>query len=396
LIADALVDEPICAEAGAAPPIRVGFVLHVMQVAGAEVLVAETIRRLGRRITPVVFCLDAVGALGEQMRAEGVDVVAFGRRPGFDARVIWRLARQIRQRNLEVLHAHQYTPFFYGALAAAVSRTGTRIVFTEHGRHWPDLVSAKRRLVNRLVLDRLADRVTGVSAFSAQALSTRDGFRSNRIQVIENGIDVSRYERPVDREALRRRLQLDPDRRYIATIARFHPVKDHPTLLRAFAIVSKAIDDVDLLLAGDGPLRPELERLVDELGIQGRVRFLGVRSDVADLLAAADLFALSSLSEAASLTVLEAMASGTPVVVTDVGGNPEMIRRGVDGQLTPRGDATAMAETMIRVLREPQLAASMAARAAERARTTYPLERTVDRYYELYRELSRQDLPRSA
>jgi glycosyltransferase involved in cell wall biosynthesis len=153
---------------------------------------------------------------------------------------------------------------------------------------------------------------------------------------------------------------------------------------------------VDLLLAGDGPLRPALERLVDELGISDRVRFLGVRSDVADLLAAADLFALSSLSEAASLTVLEAMASGTPVVVTDVGGNPEMIRRGVDGQLTPRGDAVAMAETILRVLREPQLAASMAARAAERARTTYRLERTVDRYYDLYRELSRHDLPRSA
>src|SRR5262249_9958342 len=98
-------------------PIRVAFVLHVMQVAGAEVLVAETIRRLAGRIEPSVLCLDAVGPLGEELLAEGVPVLALGRRPGRDLGAAWRLARQLRARRVEVMHAHQYTPFFYAALA---------------------------------------------------------------------------------------------------------------------------------------------------------------------------------------------------------------------------------------------------------------------------------------
>src|SRR5438067_515097 len=98
-------------------PIRVAFVVHVMQVAGAEVLVTETVRRNAGLIEPVIFCLDKVGQLGEQLQAEGVPVVCFNRKRGRDLGVAWRMARAIREHGIEVLHAHQYTPFFYSALA---------------------------------------------------------------------------------------------------------------------------------------------------------------------------------------------------------------------------------------------------------------------------------------
>ncbi len=140
---------------------------------------------------------------------------------------------------------------------------------------------------------------------------------------------------------------------YLACVARFHPVKDHATLLRAFAAVAAARDNVDLLLVGDGPLRGELERLTRQLGIQSRVRFLGVRSDVPDLLRAVDLFTLTSVSEAASLTLLEAMASFLPVVVTAVGGNPEIVRHEKEGLLVPRADAPATAAALLRLLGDP-------------------------------------------
>jgi N-acetyl-alpha-D-glucosaminyl L-malate synthase BshA len=322
------------------------------------------------------------------MREDGVEVLSLNRRPGLDTGTIRRFATALRTRRLDVLHAHQYTPFFYAATALRLTNSRTRMIFTEHGRHWPDVVSPKRRLVNRLLLGRMADRITAVCAFSARALARNDGFPASRIEVIENGIDADRYHRPKDRSLLRTRLGLAADRRYIATIARFHPVKDHHTLLRAFARVAGEVDDVDLLLVGDGPLRQALEALVTSLGLDQRVRFLGVRKDVPDVLAAVDLFALSSVSEAASITVLEAMATGTPVVVTDVGGNPEMVRNGVDGLLTPRGDAPAFADAVLRLLADPNLAASMASEGAERVRKTYRLDRTVDRYYEMYRQLS--------
>jgi glycosyltransferase involved in cell wall biosynthesis len=367
-----------------ASPIRVGFVLHAMQVAGAEVLVAETIRRLGSRVQPVVFCLDHVGTLGERLRLEGVDVMAFGRRPGLDLRITWPMAREIRARRLDVVHAHQYTPFFYAALAARLSGVRPRVIFTEHGRHYPDVVSAKRRLANRLLFDHLADHVNAVCAFSARSLSERDGFRPDRIEVIENGVELKRYGRPADASALRTSLGLDPARRYIVTVARFHPVKDHRTLLHAFAEVAGIRPDVDLLLVGDGSLRGELERLAGDLGVHERVRFMGVRDDVAEILRAADLFALTSVSEAASITLLEAMASGLPVVVTAVGGNPEIVRDGIDGLLAPRGNAHAIAEAFLHVLDDPRAAAAMGGAAADRARSRYHLDRTIDRYYQLY------------
>lgn len=369
-------------------PVRVGFVLHVMQVAGAEVLVKEIIHRLGRRIRPTVFCLDGVGPLGEQLRASGVDVVCLNRRPGRDWGVGWRLAREVRRREIEVLHAHQYTPFFYAALAAPLSGRAPRLILTEHGRHFPDVVSPLRRAVNRLLLDRLADAVNAVCGFSARSLCHIDGFAGRRIEVIENGIVVERYAPAADRTALRRRLGLNPDRRYIACVGRFHPVKDQPTLLHGVAQVAQDHDDVDLLLIGDGPGRPALLELVDQLGISSRVHFLGVRSDVPDLLRAVDIFALTSVSEAASLTLLEAMASGLPVVVTAVGGNPEIVRHDREGLLVGRSDSAATAQALLRLLNNPDLAAEMGKAGRDRVWQHYRLERTVLRYAHLYQRLA--------
>ena len=371
------------------PPIRVGFVVHVMNVAGAEMLVAETIRRLGSRIEPVIFCLDQVGVLGERLQSDGVPVLSLGRREGLDLRVSRRMAREIKQRRLQVIHGHQYTPFFYGAIAARLSGVRPRVIFTEHGRHYPDVVSTGRRLANRVLFDRLAHHVNAVCHFSARALSEIDGFAAGRIQVIENGVDLPRYAPDTDVTTLRKKLGLDPERRYITTVARFHPVKDHRTLLQAFAKIAPLRPEVDLLLVGDGALRQELQQLAVELGIDARVRFLGVRDDVADLLHASDVFALTSVSEAASITLLEAMACSLPVVVTAVGGNPEIVRDGVDGLLAPRRDVQAIANALLRLLRDDALALEMGRSGAERVRQTFQLDRTIERYYSLYSGASR-------
>jgi glycosyltransferase involved in cell wall biosynthesis len=370
--------------------IRVAFVLHVMQVAGAEVLVAETIRRLAGRIEPTVLCLDGVGTLGERLLVEGIPVVCLGRLPGHDWRVVWRMAGQVRARRIEVIHAHQYTPFFYAALAKVASGRLPRVILTEHGRHYPDVVSPARRLANQIVFDRLADSITGVCDFSLRSLCEVDGFSRGRVQVIENGIDLDRYGPPPDRAALRGRLGLDAGRRYLVNIARHHPVKDQETLLRGFREVVAARADVDLLLVGDGPLRGKLEDLADRLGVAARVRFLGVRTDVPEVLRAANIFVLTSLSEAASLTLMEAMATGLPVVVTNVGGNPELVRDGVEGHLVPRGDAGATAAAILRLLDDPAGAAAMGAAGRARAEERYRLDRTIDAYMDLYQRLTRR------
>ena len=371
--------------------VRIGFVLHVMQVAGAEMLVTEIVRRTrGSILEPTIFCLDGIGPLGEQLRDEGVEVINLKRGLGRDYRVAWRMSRLIRQRGIELIHAHQYTPFFYAALAKLIPGTAFRLILTEHGRHFPDTVSHKRRLTNRWLLGPLADAITGVCQFSMDGLEQQDGFSRQKITIIKNGIMLDRYTPTADRGAIRARLKLDPARRYIGNIARFHPVKDQAMLLHAFAGVVAARADVDLLLVGDGSLRGTLTELVRSLGLDSRVHFLGVRSDVPDILRALDVFALTSLSEAASLTLLEAMAAGIPVVVTAVGGNPELVRHGIDGLHVPRGDAGATARALLRILGDPGAASVMGSSARQRVVEHYQLDATIAAYIQLYKKLSRR------
>ncbi|MFO0813520.1 MAG: glycosyltransferase [Gemmatales bacterium] len=370
------------------PQLRIGFILHAMQVAGAEVLVAQTIRRLRDHIVSTVFCLDSIGSIGQQLQAEGMEVICLHRKPGRDWGLGKRLASAAKEHGIEVMHAHQYTPFFYAAMARILGGARYRVIFTEHGRHYPDKVSGLRRAVNRLVLSRYADAVNACCRFSAEALARNDGFTRQPIEVIENGIEFSRFQNQTDRSAVRKQLGLDCTRRYIATVARFHPVKDHESLIRAFSQLATHYPDVDLLLAGDGSLRDQLVSLVRSLSIEARVKFLGVRSDVPEILQAVDIFALTSLCEAASLTLLEAMAAGLPVVVTDVGGNPEIVRSEIDGYLAQRQDVAGIAQALKKLLDHPDRARSMGIAGQERVRDHYSLDRTINRYHQLYRRLS--------
>jgi len=368
--------------------LRVAFVVHLMQVAGAEVLVRETIRRLRGRIVPTIFCLDAVGRIGEELVADGVDLVCFGRKPGRDLGVSRKIARAIRERDIQVVHAHQYTPFFYSALAKPLCAFRPKVILTEHGRHYPDRVSPLRRAVNRLALDRLADAVTACCRFSKDGLVKTDGFAGARIEVIENGIEVDAYGPPADKALAKADVGLDPDRRYLIHVARHHPVKDQATLLRGFAQAAPNLPGVDLLMVGDGPLRGELEALAVELRVPERVKWLGIRTDIPDLMRAADAFALTSLSEAASLTLLEALASGLPAVATAVGGNPEIVRHEREGLLFPRADAAACAGAIRRLFTDDELAARLGANGRARAVERYQLGATVEAYYNLYCRLA--------
>ncbi|WP_145259514.1 glycosyltransferase [Calycomorphotria hydatis] len=382
-------------EPGPRGPIRVGFVMHAMQVAGAEVLVAETIRHYRDQLHPVIFCLDAIGQLGEELQSEGVEVVLLDRQPeGKDWGLPNRLAAAVREHNIELLHAHQYTPFYYSALARLNGAGGVKLIFTEHGRHFPDKVGQLRRWGNKLLLQYQAHRVNACCRFSAKALVQRDGFSASRVDVIPNGIQIDRYGK-ISREDARRKLDIPGETTLITCVARMHPVKDHATLLKAFAGSSICLD-ATLLLVGDGPERAKLEDLARSLHVADRVWFWGVRDDVPTILAASDLFVLNSISEAASLTLLEAMASRLAVVVTKVGGNPEIVRHNKDGILVRRKIPSETQQAIDTLLSDPQLRNIMGQKGRERVETEFQLHQTIKAYGQLYAELATEQSPDKA
>jgi len=371
--------------------IRVGFVMHVMQVAGAEVLVTQIIEQLSDRIEATVFCLDALGELGQKLLDAGIPVIVLGRKPGLDRDVAKRLAKEVKSRKIEVLHAHQYTPFFYSALSRMLHRAKTKILFTEHGRHYPDIVSTKRRLTNRLVLQRYADVSTACCDFSAKALRQIEGFP--KAITLPNGVDIRNLPQrgtQIDTNQLRERLGMQTGIPYVACIARFHPVKDHETLIRGWQVVNKSLQSAKLLLVGDGECREKCEALCGELDLQDSIEFWGIRHDVPEILRAIDAFALTSVSEAASLTLLEAMASGCPAVLTDVGGNAEHVTHGVEGLLVPRSDSQAIGEQLLSLLNFPVECEAMGNAARKRVERDFSLASVVEQYARHFQTMTQQ------
>ncbi len=341
-------------------PIRVGFVMHFMHMAGAEVLVREIIHRLHGLIEPTVICLDTVDQIGEELRAEGVRCgmaqpqarTRLLRGPancGVDSRAPYPSASCAPIHALLLRGAGQ-SPF---AWSLSAHSDGT----------WQALSG------RRVAASKSSEPARAESACQrhqlVQCVWRQRSLPNRRFSRSPNRGDRQRHRSGAyavagDRDRLRSRLGLRADRQYVTCVARFHPVKDHVTLLRAFAGVADVRQDVDLLLAGKGPMQPNIERLAVELQIVDRVRFLGVHSDVPGLLSASDVFALTSVTESASLTLMEAMATGIPIVATNVGGNPEFVRNEIDGLLFPRGDWMAGTRAMLRVLDDPVLALKLA------------------------------------
>jgi len=283
--------------------------VHVVQVVlslrpgGTERLVIELVRRTRQYCRSIVCCLDDAGEWAAEVVRDGVPVVALGRRPGFRPSLGWRIAAVIRRYGPAVLHCHQYTPFVYGAMAAAL--TGTGLVFTEHGRLSDARPSLKRRLVNPL-LGRVGGAMFAVSDHLREHMLA-EGLPAHRVAVIRNGIDPGVESTPERRRAARAILDLPSDAFVVGTAARLDPVKDLGTLLTAFSHLRYVQPAAHLVVFGDGPAREPLGAQTSALGISSCVTFAGHRTDVRTVLPALDVFANSSISEGISLTILEAM-----------------------------------------------------------------------------------------
>ncbi len=359
-------------------------VIHALGVGGAEVLVDQMLRLLSDEFRCVVAVLDEIGEIGECLKRDGFTVEHLHRQPGIDRACAKRLREFADREGAEILHAHQYTPFFQSMLSRGLF--GRRpVVFTEHGRHFPDLPSRKRSVVNRLLL-RNADRLIGCGNAVRQALIDNEGLPESRVEVIYNGVDLKSLGRPSAgaRERIRAEFGYTATDFVAVLVARLHALKDHQTALRAIDEARKQIPGLRLLLAGDGDQRAAIEQTMRDRGLAQTVTLAGTRKDVANLLAASDVFLMSSISEGIPLTVIEAMAARRPVVSTSVGGLPELVEHGITGFLVASGDDASLAASLIELYRRPDLCQRMADVAARRAGEKFSLDGMLNGYRDVY------------
>lgn len=363
-------------------------IVHTLNVGGAEILARQFAERARDEFEFVFACLDSAGLMADELRQAGFAVENLARRPGFDLACVRRLANLCRRHHVAAIHAHQYAPFFYSALARTLAWREMPIVFTEHGRDYPDYRRSKRVLANRWILGR-RDRVVGVGECVRQALIENEGLSPNRIEVIYNGIDVARYAGHAnERQAVREHLGLADDHVAIIHVARLNRLKDHPTAIRAMSLLASRFPQARMLIVGDGEERQTIESLVAELGLSQQVQLLGTRRDIPALLAAADVFLLSSVSEGIPLTLIEAMAAGLPCVSTAVGGTPEVVADGQTGLLTPAGNPEQLADKLATLLTDENLRQRLGAAGKQRCRESFGDEQMHAAYRQVYRELA--------
>lgn len=296
------------------------------------------------------------------------------------------LARFLRTTKADLIHVNNLAPWFDTALAARLIRRPC--VQTFHGVEQGRLrFSQAKRLLFRTAA-RFSSSITAVAGPAADLLAELTGVERKAVQVIPNGIDTDLYHPArdqVEKTTLRRKLGLPLEGLLLGCVAALRPVKNHLGLIRAFAGAVRTIPSSHLVLVGEGALENELRRAVQEQGLADTVHFLGPRRDVPELLRAFDLFVLNSDTEGLSYSVLEAMASGLPLAVTDVGANPELIEHGRQGWLYRAGQPEKLAWIMIEVASKPEILPAMGRSARAKVVRSYGITAMADQYASLYR-----------
>jgi glycosyltransferase involved in cell wall biosynthesis len=363
--------------------IKVMHVTFTMGIGGTEQVIRQIIENSDTdKFQHEILCIDGeIGQLGQELKERGIHIECIKRQQGgVDLKLLKFMKILLKRREINVLHCHQYTPYFYGVLSTL--RTKIRVIFTEHGRFYPDRHNFKRRFINPL-LTLGTDYITTISKSTADAVAKYEYIPRSKIQIIYNGIkDIETFGRT--RDDLLSELGLSDDFRYIGTISRLARIKNQTMMINAFFNIKKIFPDVKLVLIGDGEKMQDLKELARSLGLENDIIFTGFINNPQQYIRLFDIFLLSSFSEGTSMTLLEAMSLSRPCVVTDVGGNPEIVLHGKTGLITPSDDVEAFSCSVIQLLMDDKKIDEYGKAGRERFIKYYSAAHMADEYQSLY------------
>jgi glycosyltransferase involved in cell wall biosynthesis len=389
--------------------------LNIMQIilnldiGGAQEVVRTLVKHLASEDCKPIVCtfqdgllrrdIEAIGIKVEILPARRYSVLAF---PLFviDMIRIWRsLTRLIEKYDIDVIQTHLLRSLDFLVLFLRYTTRLRAVLWTFHSANFALTeahLSKHKWLVKpknyvHHLLYRLASRlVDGFIAVSDEVRTTMIeiiGPIQGRIVVMRNGVDVERYRRSVDKTLVRSQLGLGADARLIAMVGTLKEVKGHHYMVEAMTSIVPQYPDVHALFIGDGPLKRELQAQVEKVSLNTHIHFLGNRSDVPELLAASDFFALPSLWEGLSMALLEAMTTGLPIVASEVSGTVGAITHNETGLLVPPGNSQQLAEAIEQLLTNPKQAQAMGAAARRLVETEFSAQKQADEHLALYYRL---------
>jgi glycosyltransferase involved in cell wall biosynthesis len=360
-------------------PIRTAFLLTSMPVGGAETLLVNLVRGFdSEKIVPQIICLKERGPLGEEIAAE-FPVTSRFIDSKWDLRVIERLRRHFVREKIEaVVTVGAGDKMFWGRIAAKLARVPV-ICSALHSTGWPDGVGKANRF-----LTNITDAFIAVAQSHGKFLVDFERFPKSKVAVIPNGIDTERFRPDLEaRSRIRRELNLPATAPVIGIVAALRPEKNYEMFIDVAARVHRFVRDSQFLIIGEGPERAKIEAVIEKHSLQYQVQMLGNRSDTHRLLAAIDVFALTSLNEANPVSILEALSTEVPVVSTRVGSIAETVIDGETGYCVDPGDADAMAVRIQELILDSRKHAIIGEQGRQRVQKYGSLQSMVVGYEEL-------------
>jgi glycosyltransferase involved in cell wall biosynthesis len=375
------------------------FVVDGLGLSGKTRTMAFLATHLDRKRFQSAVCTfgDETSILVDQLKANRIPIHYVPCRDGIDLSAPLRLAKLIRSSQCQVVQCYNPRPILYGGVAARLAGVRSTVGFLSAfacqvpDRHYgflpqPLTTTSRRNIYRNRLAAHLMRYLVTVSAHLGKRFCDYNGLAAEKLRVIPYGADLSAVAGVTDQEAVafRRELGFDGDEIIVGSVGRLVEQKDYPTQLRAFAMASDRVPRLRMVLAGDGPLAAPLREMVKDLGIEGRVRFLGHWERVPLFLRSLDIFVLASKFEPFGVALLEAKAAGVPIVATRVNEIPEIVTDQVSGLLTPAEDSRTMARRLVQLAENAGLRARLGAQARMEARERNSLEAIVNDYQSLY------------
>lgn len=364
--ADGLLESP--------PARKLLVVTDEMEVGGSQRQISYLLRGIDhRQWQPELVFFRNTSFMIDELRAQGIRVHHVPKRGRFDPVFLFRYARLLKRGRYDIVHAYSLTAELWTLLAGLLTWPRAPLVASIRGMY---LVKGNAFWwVKRFILRHSAAVISNAKA-GVSAAASRAGMATSSFDVVPNGVDIPLAPTPAQKDVLHNALGVPSGATFALFVGRLVAQKNVACLLRAQARLAPA-DRPWLALAGDGPLRPDLEAMVDAAGLRDCVRFLGERTDVTALMQSADFLVLPSLHEGMPNVLLESMAAGCPIVASDVGGNPELVESGIDGLLFPNDDDLALSEHIKRMSSDTQLRSQLSLNARARALREHAIERMV-------------------
>lgn len=375
-----------CDDASRQPPLVV-HLIYRLDFGGLETLLVDTINRMpAERYRHAVVCLAGYSAFADKITRAGVELFDLGKRPGLSLSTHGDFFKLMRRLKPAVLHTYNLSAIEYAA-TAALAGVPVRI-HAEHGRDAgdPEGRNRKHNLLRRM-LAPVVDCYVPVSGDLQRWYRDVVGIPESKNLLINNGVDTAKFS-PARGAAPQEAWNAQAGNFVIGTVGRLQAVKDQVTLIDAFAALRTQLPQhaarLRLVIVGDGPMRARLEERIAAAGMKDAVFLTGARNDIAHLMQTFSVFALSSIAEGTPVTLLEAMATGLPVVSTAVGGIPALVADGATGMLAPAGDAQALARALAAYVESDTLAAEHGAAGRARIESEYSIATMLSAYMALY------------